>query len=319
MSIKELKIYLKSLILAILFFDLFSCGKEGQPHPPIPKEKIVKEINIFQIGENIELEIGIPDVFLNGFIKIYLLKAKNPQKKELKPPPESAIYENKNIIFKGEIKEGIFKKRFSKGELEIEENYSTFWGFKFEKGKNFEKTKVYHFIFTKAPEPPLIENFEFVEEGILFKFLKPCNKILLKKSLSGFKFSTVEILEKIKNVYLDKNVKHGTLYEYYFYCIEDDFHYSEPLFYSIFYEMKFKPSPPEEVIILKENGSLRIEFKKVEGAIKYRLYEKCPGSDKWNLIEEREKNFFKIEEKNCKFGIASLNAAGYESEIVEAR
>ncbi|MEJ5167103.1 MAG: hypothetical protein WHV67_08775, partial [Thermoanaerobaculia bacterium] len=112
MYTRKLKTLLKSWILVILFYNFLSCGKEGMPHPPLPKEKVVKEISILQTGESIYIEINIPEKFLGGNLEVFFTKAKNPQKKEMPLPPQEAVFKKKNLIFKENIKEKNFKKFF---------------------------------------------------------------------------------------------------------------------------------------------------------------------------------------------------------------
>lgn len=322
MYIKKLKTLLKSWILVILFYNFYSCGKEGTPHPPLPKEKVVKEISILQIGENIYIEINIPEKFLGGNLEVFFIKAKNPQKKEMPLPPPEAVFKKNNLIFKENIKEKSFKKFFKKDEMKIEYNFSTFWGFFFEKGNEKEKTKIFHFLFLEPSEKPLINSFKKVKEGIEFYLEKPenCRDILVKKEINGGLPQTISLKKEEEGIFIDENVKDNSFYRYIFYCWDiDEKHLSEATFIETLYKYEFKPSPPEEVSFLEEKDSIRIEFKKVSGAIKYKVYEKCAGDENWKFIGETDKNFFSTEKKLCVYGVSSVNEAGLESDILEAK
>lgn len=322
MFTRKLKILLKSWILAILFYNFIGCGKEGSPHPPLPKEKIVKEVFFSQIGEEIILEINIPEVFIGGKIEVYFTKAKNPQKKEMILPPEEAIFKKNNLIFSQINKGNKFSKIFNKEELKIDYEFSTFWGFYFEKLKEKEKTKVFQFLFLKPSEKPDLENIKKTEEGLIFEFknLKNCKNLLIHKEISNSLPVSINLKKKGDGLFLDENLNHNTFYRYKFYCWDfDEKHLSQATSYEILYKYEFKPPPPEEVIFLEEKESIRIEFRKVLRASKYRIYQKCAGNEKWEFLGETEKNSFSTEKKLCIFGVSSVNEAGEESEIVEAK
>lgn len=321
MFIKKLRILLKNWILVILFYNLINCGKEGPPHPPIPKEKIIKEVSFLQVGEEIEVNINLPESFKEGRIEVYLIKIKNPQRKEMNLPPEEAVFKKNNLILSEFLKSNKWEKNFKKEDLILDYDFSTFWGF-YIKGKKFkEKTKVFQFLFLKAPEKANLKNVFFKEEGIAFELEleENCKNLLVKKEINNGIPVLID-LKKKENLLLDENVSHNSSYKYIFHCYEKDKnHLSEPLIYETLYKYEFKPPPPEEVILLEDNENLRIEFKKVQKAIKYRLYEKCIGSQNWEFVLETEKNVIFLEKKFCKFGVSSLNEAGLESNIIEAK
>lgn len=322
MSTKKLKILLKSWILVISFYSFLSCGKEGVPHPPFPKEKLLKDVNFKQEGDNIIVALEIPEIFLEGKIFIYFTKVKNTQKKEMPFPPEVAIFKKKNQIFERNLKEKNFKLDFQKEELGLDYNYSTFWGFVLKGKKIEEKTKIFQFLFLEKQEKPLIENVNFEEDGILFnlKIEENCKNLLIKKELENGIPVVVDLKKRDENLFIDENVFHNRNYRYSFYCYkEDKNHTSEPSIYEIKYKYEFKPKAPEDVILLEEKENLRIEFKKAKRATKYKIYEKCPSDENWKLIMETEKNIIFLEKKICKFGISSINEAGLESEIIQAK
>lgn len=322
MSTKKLKTLLKSWILVISFYSFLSCGKEGVPHPPLPKEKLVKDVNFKQEGEEIKIDLDIPEIFLEGKISIYFAKVKNTQKKEMPIPPKEAIFKKKNQIFERNLKEKKFKLNFQKNELGLDYDYSTFWGFILKGKKVEEKTKIFQFLFFEKQEKPLIENVSFEEDGILFKLKREenCKNLLIKKELENGIPVVVDLKKRDENFLLDENVSHNRNYKYSFYCYkEDQNHLSEPSIYEINYKYEFKPKPPQDVMFLEEKESIRIEFKKVEKAIKYKIYEKCSSDESWKLVMETEKNILFFEKKFCKFGVSSINEAGLESEIIEAK
>jgi len=321
MFIKKLKILLKNWILVILFYNLISCGKEGLPHPPVPKEKIIKEVFFKQIGENIKIEINLPEKFKEGKIDIYFYKIKNPQKKEISMPPEGAVFKKSNLILSDFFKGTKYEKVFNRQDLKIDYDFSTFFGF-YIKGKEFEeKTKIFQFLFLKVAEKVNLKNVFFKEEGIGFdlELKENCKNLFVTKEIN--KGIPVLIDLKMKeNLFFDENVSHNSFYKYTFFCYDKDSnHLSEPLIYETLYKYEFKPPPPEEVILLEDNENLRIEFKKVQKAVKYKLYEKCYGGENWEFVLETDKNVIFKEKKFCKFGVSSLNEAGLESEIVEAK
>lgn len=322
MSTKKLKILLKSWILVISFYSFLSCGKEGLPHPPLPKEKLVKNVNFKQEGDKIKIVLDIPEIFLEGKISIYFTKVKNTQKKEMPIPPKEAIFKKKNLIIETSLNEKKFEIEFEKESLDLDYNYSTFWGF-FLKGKKIEeKTKIFQFLFIEKKEKPLIENVNFEEDGILFKLKveENCKNLLIKKELENGIPVVVDLKKRDEDFFLDENVSHNRNYRYSFYCYkEDKDHLSEPSIYEIKYKYEFKPKPPEDVMFLEERENLRIEFKKVERVSKYKIYEKCPSDKNWKLIMETEKNIIFLEKKICKFGVSSINDAGLESEIIQAK
>lgn len=322
MSTKKLKNLLKRWILVISFYSFLSCGKEGLPHPPLPKEKLVKDVNFKQEGEEIKIDLNIPEIFLGGKMFVYLAKVKNTQKKEMPIPPAEAIFKKKNQIIERNIKEKELKFNFQKDELELDYNYSTFWGFILKGKKIEEKTKVFQFLFLEKQEKPLIENVSFEEDGILFylKIEENCKNLLIKKELENGIPVVVDLKKRDESLFIDENVLHNRNYRYSFYCYkEDKNHLSEPSIYEINYKYEFKPKPPQDVMFLEEKESIRIEFKKVERTTKYKVYEKCPSDEYWKLIMETEKNILFFEKKFCKFGVSSMNEAGLESEIIEAK
>lgn len=322
MSTKKLKILLKSWILAISFYSFLSCGKEGLPHPPFPKEKLVKDVNFKQEGDKIIIALDIPEIFLEGKISIYFIKTKNTQKKEIPMPPSEAIFKKKNLILEKNLNEKKFKMEFEKETLGLDYNYSTFWGFILKGKKVEEKTKIFQFLYLEKQEKPLIESVNLEEDGILFKLKieENCNNLLIKKELENGIPIVLDLKKRDGNLFIDENVFHNRNYRYSFYCYkEDKNHLSEPSIYKIKYKYEFKPKPPEDVMFLEEKENLRIEFKKVERATKYKVYEKCPFDENWKLIMETEKNILFFEKKFCKFGVSSINEAGLESEIIEAK
>lgn len=292
------------------------------PHPPFPKEKVVKEIRIIQMGESIVLEIKVPEVFEGGNLEIFFTKTKNPQKKEMPVPPESAVFNKNNLILKENIKDKVFQKYFKKEELKIEYNFSTFWGFNFQKGKEKERTKVFQFLFLEPIKKPSKIDFQKIAEGIEFQIegITECGEFLVNKETNGSNSIQVNLKKKAEGIFIDENVIDGSHYKYSFFCYGiDRNHLSEPYIIEILYKNELKPFAPEEVIILEEKDRLRIEFKKVLGAIKYKLYEKCPKDENWKPLGESEKEIFFVEKKFCLFGVSSVNPAGIESEIVQAK
>ncbi len=321
MSTNALKVLVKNLSLAILFYSLMGCGKEAPPHPPFPKEKIIKDVKIEQIGDEILIEIGVPEIFKKGKVYTYLLKVKKTSTKEFPTPPESSLFKKKNLLFEENLEESnIWKKRFKAREYSIEENNSLFWGFYFKKGKEEEKTKIFQFVFLKNLEEPILENVEFLEEGFGFKLKisEECKNLIIEKSKNG-EFKRVELSKGKEGLIFDKDVMHNYFYKYKFYCSKDENHLSFPALYEGLFINKFKPNPPEYVLILNEGENLRIEFGVVEKALKYKIYEKCLEGGDWQFLMETEKNMVIIEGKNCFYGVSSINEAGLESEIVEGK
>lgn len=321
MFTRKLKILLKSWISAILFCNLISCGKEGVPHPPLPKEKFIKEVNFQQIQDEIISEMDISELFLQGKISVYFIKIKNPQKKEIPTPPEDAVYKKKNLIYEGNLNEKKWVKKFDKKALGLEYNFSTFWGFRLKGKKIEEKTKIFQFLFLENPEKPEIENIKFTEEGILFelKNIDKCKNFLLKKQIENGIPVIINLKNKGGNLFLDENLSHNKRYKYNFYCYDlNEKHLSSPFEYEILYKYEFKPPPPQDVIALSDSENKRIEFKKVQKAVKYRIYENCEG-ESFKFLMETDKERIVLDRKNCKYGVSSINEAGLESEIVEAK
>jgi len=324
----------------VIFCSLLaSCGKEGDPHPPLPRIPKPVTAAVQQVGDVLELRMDWPSAFVDGApmpdwkgLEAYRLSLPAVEDKIPPPPQETTFYTRRNLlsIMSQETLEGkkadgrlVLRTTASDLGLPVEKASAVFWGFIVvgPQGQRGEPSPPVPFLF----EPPLasVSGLEAVSApgGVRLAFMAPerADKIRVARSVEAGLPAVLAELPAATGAYLDATVRPGGFYTYILTALgAAEGHLSAPASVQITYTDTFPPAPPGNVIYLPLDGSARIKFSTGEGASRYTIHRRCPNED-WAPVGETRDTFLEVPASLCDYGVAAVDVAGNTSPIIPAK
>jgi hypothetical protein len=317
---------------------LASCGKEGSPHPPLPRLPKALAPALVQVGGMLEVRADLPSAFLDGVpmpqwrsIEIYLLRMPSQEDKLPPAPPPASFYNRKNLLLnlpqeeaRARTEGGRLHLQFPLKELRIPEDKTSaaFWGFIVvgPRGQRGLPSDILPFM-VMPPLPPVQDLKGISEaEGARLTFTPPekAEKVRVARSVEAGLPTALEDLKQGSTMFLDQRVKSGAFYTYFVTCLgKDDAHQSPPARWDITYADTFPPGPPDQVAYLPMEGKAWLKFAPGSGATRYRIYRQCPGGE-WEQVLETTELLVEVPATPCDYAVASADEAGNVSEKVGA-
>ena len=324
----------------VIFCSLLaSCGKEGDPHPPLPRIPKPATASVRQVGDILELRADRPSAFVDGTpmpdwkgLEVYGISVPAVEDKLPAAPGEAAFYTRRNLLkeapretLEGTQEQGAFLLRFSAADLHLppDKTSAVFCGFIVvgPQGQRGQPSALVSFLF--EPSLAAVGGLEAVSVpgGVRLAFSPPerAEKIRVVRRVEAGPPTVLAELPSGSTSYVDATVRSGGSYTYEVSAVgAREGHFGAPADVGITYADTFPPSPPDQVLYLPLNGSARIKFDPGMGAVKHTIHRRCPNED-WILVGETREAFFEVPASLCDYGVAALDEAGNTSPIVPAK
>ena len=327
-------------LLACCASLLFSCGKEADPHPPLPRIPKAVSPAVQQVGDVVDLRLDWPSTFVDGTpmpdwrgMEIYAVTMPAMESKLPTAPTAGSVFQRKNLLAElpraiAESKKdgGALKLGFSLKDLRLapDKPSAVFWGLVIvgPKGQRGVPSAITPFLVLPPLSPVTDLKAESAPEGVRITFTSPGEavKVRLTRAVGAGLPAILEELPKGKTLYVDANAHSGGVYTYWAAALGSvEGHTAAPAAVMITYVDAFPPPAPERVVYLPLDQGARIQYGPSTGATAYKIYRQCAGDGTWTLVGQTGDLFLEVPSSICDFGVASVDEAGNVSAVVKAQ